>query len=280
MIEFFSQIHYLICWSRNQGGEMNAEILVNTKGNVTEVCLNRPEHLNAMNRELMQGLEKAFTEIDIDKTRAILLKGNGRGFCAGGDIRQFLEYLKKDTIPRELPDTLHRAIERIREIPVPVVAAVNGPCAGAGFSLTMACDLVLASDRSRFSLAYAKIGLSPDGGSTFFLPRHLGMKKAMEMFLLPEVFDAETAQSYGFVNRVYNDDEFAQKTREFVQNLASGPTRAFGYTKKLMLESWNHSLYKQLERESDFVCESVLSEDFRSGVEAFLNKSQPEFKGQ
>ena len=258
---------------------MTVESLVSHKGCVTEICMNRPDQLNAMNRELMQGLENAFSEIDAGKTRAILLKGNGRGFCAGGDIRQFLEYLKKDTIPRELPDTLHRAIERIREVPVPVVAAVKGPCAGAGFSLAMACDLVLASENSKFSLAYAKIGLSPDGGSTFFLPRHLGMKKAMEMFLLPEIFDAETANSLGFVNRVYHDADFDEKSWDFIQTLATGPTRAYGYTKKLMLESWNHSLYKQLERESDFVCDSVLSQDFRSGVEAFLKKTEPDFKG-
>ena len=255
-------------------------VLVEKSDGVMDIVLNRPEHLNAMNQELMIGLNDAISRAEEPGVRAVLIRGSGKGFCAGGDIRQFAEFLQKDVVPRTLPDTLHQAIQRLRELPRPVVAQINGPCAGAGFSLAMACDLAVAAESAKFNLAYAGIGISPDGSSTYHLPKHVGLKKAMEMFFLPQKMSADEVLELGLINRVVPDEKLEDECRLLVKKLAAGPTKALGMAKILVNRSVDYSLEEQLRLESDYVCESVISRDFKAGVNAFLRKEKPEFTGE
>jgi len=259
---------------------MGDAVLVQKSGGVMDIILNRPEQLNAMNQELMIGLNDAIARAEEPGVRAVLIRGQGKGFCAGGDLKQFAEFLQKDVVPRTLPDTLHQAIQRLRELPRPVVAQINGPCAGAGFSLAMACDLAIAGESARFNLAYAGIGLSPDGSSTYHLPRHVGLKKAMEMFFLPEKMTAAEVLELGLINRVVPDDQLEKTCRDLVLKLSQGPTRALGCAKVLVNRSAQYTLEEQLRLESDYVCETVISRDFKTGVESFLRKEKPVFTGE
>ena len=248
---------------------------------VLEIVLDRPDALNAMNQELFEDLSAAVEQAGDPAIRAVLVRGQGRGFCAGGDIRMFAELIAKDQpIPLEFPDFLHDIIERICALPKPVLAAVHGPCAGAGFSLMLACDLAIAAQSATFPLAYSRIGLSPDGSSSFFLPRHLGSKRAMELFLFSDRLDAEEALALGLINRVVPEDELLSRGRQLARALAAGPTQAFGRLKKLVQVAHGNSLHEQLALESQYIHESSKTADFRTGVTAFLGKQKPVFTGE
>jgi len=257
-------------------------ILAERSDGVLEVALNRPESLNAINHELVAGLSE---QLDIaagdDDVRAMLLRGEGRGFCAGGDIRLFVETLATDGgIPRSLPDGLHAMIEKIRNVPKPIVACVHGAAAGAGFSLMLACDLVVAADTAKFNLAYTAIGAAPDGSSTYFLPRHVGMKKATEMFMAPRNMTAPEALALGLINRIIPAAELLEQARQMARLLAVGPTFAYGRVKHLVNATWNNDLHTQLDLETDAITSSSRTVDFREGITAFMAKRPPAFKGR
>ncbi len=259
---------------------MEPPVLLERKGAVAEIVLNRPDQLNAMNLELMDGFVEAVRGCQDPKIRAVVLKGNGRCFCAGGDVRFFKQQLESGkALPQELPDRLHAGIEQLRALEKPVLASVHGAAAGAGSSLALACDLVIAAEEAVFTLAYTKIGLSPDGSSSFFLPRHVGLKKAMELFLLSPTLKANEAIELGWVNWVVPAGTLPKKTAELATQLAAGPTLAFARVKKLLNQSYTSSLHDQLALESRFICESSVSADFREGIAAFLEKRNPAFQG-
>jgi 2-(1,2-epoxy-1,2-dihydrophenyl)acetyl-CoA isomerase len=213
------------------------------------------------------------------KVRAVMVTGEGDAFNSGGDIKAFTsETFTPAALERMVAD-LHSYISRLIRLPKPVVAAVNGPAAGAGFSLAMACDLVVARANAVFTMGYTKIGASPDGGSTFCLGRLLGVRKAMELTLTNRVLTAQEALEWGLVNRVFPEETFVEDAKAFALELAQGPTLAYGRAKHLLYHSVNHQLETQLELEARGIVESMLSDDFREGTRAFVEKRKADFKG-
>jgi 2-(1,2-epoxy-1,2-dihydrophenyl)acetyl-CoA isomerase len=234
-----------------------------------------------MDDELMIALRVAVEDVSRDASvRAVLLRGEGPAFCAGGDVPLF-----KERLP-ELPDLivhwgreLHFAIQELRRMEKPVLAAVHGAVAGAGMSLMFAADLAVAAADTRFTLAYSNIGASPDGGSTYFLPRLVGYRKAMELALLPERFDAQTAQSLGLVNWVVPPEQLGQEGVRIARRLASGPTRAYAEAKRLFNQSGGAAMEAQMEEELRAFARCARTADLREGVTAFVEKRPPVFTG-
>lgn len=248
---------------------------------VATVWLNRPARLNAMDNALMSALREAVEDVSREATvRAVLLRGEGPAFCAGGDVPLFRERLP------ELADLivhwgreLHFAIQELRRMEKPVLAAVHGAVAGAGMSLMFAADLAIAAADTRFTLAYANIGASPDGGSTFFLPRLVGLKKAMELALLPDRFDAQTAHSLGLVNWVVAPGELEREAVRIARRLAAGPTRAYAEAKRLLNQSAAAAMEAQMEEELRAFARCARTADLKEGVTAFVEKRPPVFTG-
>lgn len=258
-------------------------VLTRVAHGVATVTLNRPDVLNALNDELAQSLHEALRTVAADEqVRCVVINGAGDNFMAGGDLMFFRDKLPeiRATKGRELRamfEHVHGIIHVIRETPKPVLASVRGAAAGFGMSLMLACDLVVAGESSRFTLAYCHIGASPDGGSTYFLPRALGMKRAFEIALLGERFDAARAAELGLINRVVADDELEQATAKLAGVLARGPAAAYAKTKALLNGSLAASLDAQLDLERDAFVEGAQSDDFAEGVTAFCEKRIPEF---
>jgi 2-(1,2-epoxy-1,2-dihydrophenyl)acetyl-CoA isomerase len=260
---------------------MNQAVLYEAKGAVAHVTLNRPEQMNAMDIALIDGLAVAMEKARAKEIRAVILKANGRCFCAGGDIRKFNEFIDQGTtIPEAMPDRLHEMVETMRNLEKPILASVHGPAAGAGAPLALACDLVVAAEDAVFNFAYARIGLTPDGSSTYFLPRHVGMKKATEIFMMLPTYTAKEAMELGLINWVVPASELAAKTEAVAKQLAEGPTAAFGRLKKLMNATYDNNLHDQLALETKLICASSTTADFREGIKAFLAKRSPEFGGR
>lgn len=258
---------------------MTQTVLIKQEGPLLHISLNRPHCYNAMNSELIDALNEAMDQARREEVRVVKITGEGQGFCAGGDIAQFHQLIQSGTIPRSMPEHLHEMIMKIRTLPKPVVAVIHGPCAGAGFSLTLACDISIASDKATFSLAYTGIGLSPDGSSTFFLPRHVGMKKAMELFFNPALLSATQACNLGLINTVVPQAELEQTAKLWIQKLAQGPTKAYAAVKNLINQAYTNNLADQLDLETETICATVLTKDFQEGVRAFIDKEKPHFTG-
>jgi len=264
---------------------MNQTALLEIDGAIATVTLNRPEVLNALNDRMVEALQDAVTRIGEDRAiRCVVVRGSGGGFMAGGDLRQFHHYL---TTARETGepfpinfDRAHDVIGRLRALPLPVLASVHGPVAGFGFSLMSACDLVIAAEDSFFTLAYCLIGTSPDGGSTFHLPRAVGIKRAMEIALLGDRFKAPEALAAGLINRIVATDDLAAETARLAARLAAGPTAALGRTKALVNASFSRELSDQLAAEAENFLACARGPDFFEGISAFLEKRKPEFRGQ
>ena len=245
--------------------------------------LNRPDNLNAWNLQLGLDLRAAIERAtDDDGVRAVLVTGAGRGFSSGADLRE-----QRDTNEEGLPDlsarlraVYHPVLVGLREMPKPVVAAVNGPAVGIGCSLALACDLILAAESSYFLLAFVNIGLIPDGGSTAFVPARAGHARAMEMAMLGERVPAALALEWGLVNRVVPDDELGSEARALVERLAAGPTVAYANAKRLLNRRMYGDLDGQLEAEADAQREQGATEDFVEGVVAFAEKRPPRFTGR
>jgi 2-(1,2-epoxy-1,2-dihydrophenyl)acetyl-CoA isomerase len=261
----------------------DAVVLVAREGGVATITLNRPEALNALNRELTLALRDAvFTAEQDAAVRCLVIRG-GEHFMAGGDLKWFHESVG-GTAPAQVRvqfegfiQEVHGIIISLRRMPKPVLASVRGAAAGFGLSLMMACDLAIAADNAYFTLAYTSIGVSPDGGSTFALPRILGQKKAMEAALLNERFDAATAERLGLVNRVVAAAALAAETAKLASRLAAGPTAVYGRTKALLNSSLNNGLETQLQREAEAFAQSAAEPDFKEGLAAFLEKRKPQW---
>lgn len=259
---------------------MDKTVVSEKRGAVLDVVLNRGDRLNAMIPQMFTDLKAAFAAAADPAVRAVLLWGEGKAFSVGGDIRELARISEASGgVPPEMPNALHATIERLRTLPKPVLAAVQGPCAGAGMSLMLACDLAIAADNCKFNLAYAGIGLSPDGGASFFLPRHVGFKRAMEIFLTGKTMTADELLHLGLINRVVRADDLLNEARQMADRLAMGPTLAFAKVKELINASYTNNLHDQLALETKLFCASSRTADFRSGVKAFLAKKMPKFDG-
>jgi len=260
---------------------MSDLIRLSVEERIATLTFNRPQVFNAMDADMMIQFRAAAELVQKDEAvRAIVLRGEGKAFIAGGDVGLFHQRIK------ELPDVIvrwgremHFAILALRRAGKPVLASVQGACAGAGFSILCAADLAIAADSAYFSLAYTKIGASPDGGSTHFLPRLLGYKKAMELTLLSNTLDAQTAKSLGLVNWVVPADQLAQETQRIARELAAGPTVAYAEAKRLMNQSFERSAETQMEEELAAFVRCATTHDLAEGVAAFVQKRKPQFSG-
>jgi 2-(1,2-epoxy-1,2-dihydrophenyl)acetyl-CoA isomerase len=257
---------------------------VRIEDSVAEITLNRPERLNAWTAQLGDELRTAILEDAADPSvRAVLITGAGRGFSSGADVKQMLEQGASGQPPEVgdmLRDRYHPIIKGIRELPKPVVAAVNGPAVGIGCSLALACDLIWSAESAIFGLAFVNIGLVPDGGSTFLVPIAAGKARAFEMALLGDPVTAEQALDWGLVNRVVPDGELMDEARGLARRLASGPTRSYANSKRALNNSLMRMMDDQLELEAQIQGEMTKSADFIEGISAFVEKREPAFKGQ
>lgn len=258
---------------------------IDAAAGIATITLNRPKALNALDQPLSTALRDAVSRVERDDAvRAVVIQGTGGHFMAGGDIKTFLPTLRDSAAARRLfferfIGEVHETITRIRRMEKPVVASVQGAVAGFGLSLMNSCDLAIAADNAYFAMAYRNIGASPDGGGTFSLPRIVGLKRAMEIALLSERFDARRALELGLVNRVVAAAELAEQTRSLAARLAAGPTRALGRTKRLLNTSLSNDLANQLLAEQDSFSTCSLDADFAAGLQAFIDKQEPRFTG-
>jgi 2-(1,2-epoxy-1,2-dihydrophenyl)acetyl-CoA isomerase len=251
---------------------------------VAEITLNRPERLNAWTAQFGDELREAIlTDAAAPEVRAVLITGAGRGFSSGADLKEMLEQRAEGG---EVPDVgemlrtrYHPIIKGIRELPKPVVAAVNGPAVGIGCSLALAADLIWAAESAVFGLAFVNIGLVPDGGSTFLVPIAAGKARALEMALLGDPIPAETALDWGLINRVVPDGDLMTEARDLASRLAKGPTRSYAQSKRALNNSLLKIMDEQLDLEADIQGEMVTSADFIEGVTAFVQKRDPRFTG-
>jgi len=248
---------------------------------VARLTLNRPKAANSINLDLTRELVEVATTCEKDSSiRAVLLTGSGRFFSAGGDLKNFAA--AEDQIPKlvsQTANTLHAAIAKFARMNAPVVAAVNGPAAGAGMSLVCMTDIALAAESAFFSMAYTAAGLAPDGSSTYFLPRIVGIRRARELMLTNRRLSAAEACELGIVERVVPDGDLMREAENVARALASGPTLAFGAVKKLLIASQNAQLEDQLDAEADAIVSMTGTSDGREGVSAFREKRRPSFRG-
>jgi 2-(1,2-epoxy-1,2-dihydrophenyl)acetyl-CoA isomerase len=256
---------------------------VTTEGGAARVLLNRPDALNAWNEQFGRDLKDAIETVSGDSAiRAVLITGAGRGFSSGADLKEQRSG-SEDGVPdlsMRLKELYHPIIVGIREMPKPVVGAVNGPAVGIGCSLALACDLILAAESSYFLLAFVNIGLIPDGGSTAFLPAQTGYARAAEMAMLGERVPAAKALEWGLVNRVCPDDQLEAEASELLERLAAGPTASYAGAKRLLNRRAYAGLAEQLEAEAEAQREQGNTADFVEGVLAFIQKRPANFSGR
>ncbi|MGH2710765.1 MAG: enoyl-CoA hydratase-related protein [Actinomycetota bacterium] len=258
------------------------QITVGRDGDVAKITLNRPDRLNALTGVMSDELVEAFTEAREDSgVRAVLLTGAGRGFCAGQDLTEFQnDGGQPPDIEAHLERAYHKLIPIMVEIPKPVVCAVNGVAAGAGVSLTVACDVRIASEAARFTQAFVKIGLAPDSGGTWLLPRVVGTAKALELSITGEMVDAEAALAMGLVSRVVAADALEKESLGYAAALAALPTAAIGEAKALIRGAMGIDLHEALRREAKAQARMGQTHDFIEGVKAFVEKREPRFEGR
>ncbi|MCX8118626.1 MAG: enoyl-CoA hydratase-related protein [Desulfobacterota bacterium] len=257
-------------------------LLFDVKDHVAHITLNRPEALNAINLEWSRDLMHAILRCDEDpEIKAVLISAAGSHFCAGGDLKAFLAHI--DHLPshiKEVTTYFHAAISRMVRMDPPVIAAVHGYAVGAGMSLALACDILLAAPSARFSVAYTRVGLTPDGSMSYFLPRTVGLKRALELTLTNRMLTAEEASALGIVTRVIPEEELLAKARELALQLAQGPLKSFGAAKRLMRTGGNETLETQMEEESQTIAAITRTRDTREGIAAFVEKRKPSYRGE
>lgn len=248
---------------------------------VATITLNRPDAANAMNLQMVQEFAAAAIRCEQDQAiRAVLINAAGKMFCAGGDLPSFAA--AGDGVGALITDItmyLHATVSRLMRMDKPVVVAVNGAAAGAGFSLAMAGDIVLAAESARFSLAYTAIGVSPDGGASYILPRLIGLRRSAELMLTNRRLNSHEAAQWGLVTRVVDDAELASEAKEIAQQLAQGATQAFGKVKQLLAASMDNGLETQMALEAQSIAELAMSPDGREGITAFMERRAPTFNG-
>lgn len=254
-------------------------IQFDVKDHVARITLNRPDAANSLNIEMSKDLMHASLQCSEDPNiRAVILTGNGRMFCAGGDLKSFaLQGEKLAYHLKEVTTYLHAAVSRFTRMDAPVIAAVNGMTAGAGMSLACSCDLVLAAESAKFTMAYTRAGLTPDGSSTYFLPRIVGLKRALELTMTNRLLSAHEAEQWGIVTKVVPDANLQAEADALAAQLASAATGALGGAKRLLHNAWNDTLETQMELEAQTIAARAHTEDGREGIAAFLEKRAAKF---
>jgi 2-(1,2-epoxy-1,2-dihydrophenyl)acetyl-CoA isomerase len=253
-------------------------ILFDVRDKVAHLTINRPEAANSLNAALSAEMMDAVVRCEEDDDiRALVVSGAGRFFCAGADLKGFFS---AGTELKSRVSLFHVTISRLARAEFPVIAAVNGAAAGAGMGLACACDLVIAAESARFTMAYTKIGLSPDGSTTYFLPRRIGIGRAMELVLLNRTLSAKEALEWGIANRVVPDASLAEDANSIAAQLAAGPTKAYGAAKRLMQSGFTESLETQIEMELRSIGAMARTNDAREAIAAFTEKRPPIFAGR
>ncbi|PCM43292.1 enoyl-CoA hydratase/isomerase family protein [Marinobacter sp. ANT_B65] len=262
-------------------------LLYEVHNGVAYLTMNRPEARNALSLNMRTQMLEAFQNLESDDSvRCVVLQGAGEHFMSGGDVKSFKEFTRLTPEQRRLTflNRIHNGLNGLmytmRRLNKPVIASVQGAVAGAGVSLALSCDLVIAAEDSFFTLAYSHIASSPDGGATYYLPRLVGTKKAMEIALLGDRFSAAEARDMGMINRVVPGADIKGETRKLAERLAKGPTKAYGSIKKLILQSSDNSLEQQLQSEAEIFGTTAMADDWVEGVIAFNEKRKPEFTGR
>jgi 2-(1,2-epoxy-1,2-dihydrophenyl)acetyl-CoA isomerase len=253
-------------------------VLISVDAGLQTITLNRPDKLNAFNPEMHKALRAALDQARDERSiRALLLTGAGRGFCSGQDLSE--RRVDPGAAPIDLSVSLgsyyNPLVRRLRELPKPIVCAVNGVAAGAGANIALACDIVVAARSARFVQSFARLGLVPDSGGTYFLPRLAGSARAMGLALLAEPLSAEDAERWGLIWKVVDDQQLMPEASALARKLAAGPTKGYGLIKRALYASEHNSLDAQLDLERDLQREAGFSEDYRKGVAAFLEKRDP-----
>ncbi len=255
-------------------------ILFEIKNNIAFITLNRPEKFNSFNREMALSLQDRLQEADTNKeVRCVYITGAGKAFCAGQDLAEVVD-INGPGMDKILVEHFNPIINLIRNLNKPVVAAVNGVAAGAGANIALCCDVVVASASSSFIQAFSKIGLIPDSSGTFFLPRLIGFQKASALMMLGDKINAADAEKSGMVYKVYDDELFSEASIKLASTLADMPTKALYFIKQALNNSLTQNLEQQLKTEDEFQQKAAATKDFKEGVQAFLEKRIPIFKGE
>ncbi|MFC7391727.1 enoyl-CoA hydratase-related protein [Scopulibacillus cellulosilyticus] len=253
-------------------------ILFEVNNQIGWLTLNRPDKLNAFNEQMNKEIVQIIKQIEKDnEVRAVVIQGAGRAFCSGEDLSGIDSETDFGDVLR---DRYNPMVKRLAYLEKPVIAAIDGAAAGAGLSLALACDFRIASDKASFLEAFIHVGLVPDSGNLYYLPRIIGYAKAMELAILGEKINADQAKELGLVTKVYSQDEFEQGVQAFAERLAKMPTKAVGLIKRYMQQSYETNLSQMLEYEAYAQATAGMTEDHKAGVQAFLNKQKPEFKGK
>jgi len=260
---------------------MGSLITSKLEDNILTLTLNRPEKYNSFTEPMAGELQEALEDAgQNDKVRCVLLTGTGKAFCAGQDLPEVVDKGDDYELGVTVRGSYNPIIKAIRKLEKPVVCAVNGTAAGAGANIAFACDIVLASDQAVFVQSFSKIGLIPDSGGTFMLPRLVGLQRANIMYMLDEKISPDQAVEMGLIYKVTEHDKLIEEALEVCRKLASMPTKGFGLYKRAINKSLSNSLDEQLELEADLQTEAGNTRDYKEGVEAFMEKRKPEFKGK
>ena len=256
------------------------EILTEHRNGVMQIMLNRPEVYNSFNRTMALQMQASLNDAAANESvRAVVITGSGKAFCAGQDLAEAIDP-EGPGLERILAEHYNPIIQQIVALPKPVVALVNGVAAGAGANIALACDVVIAHEQASFIQAFSKIGLIPDSGGTYFLPRLIGAQKALALMVTGDKVSAKEAEALNMIYKAVEAETYETFTADFVSKLALMPTRALALTKKAVQESWNNTLSEQLNLELALQVEAGNTEDFKEGVQAFLDKRKPNFTGK